>query len=188
MVVSEWVSSEQFKSSDSKTSGLYSQWKSVHMLSKLISTVLSWSKEYHYHCTRYINSVDTCTELFVSKFNPGTAVSGVTVNEGSIFALKETKNIDISCAITLNNTIGPDYSALNVTWTHNGSQSTMLQSTPSRMGGMLSAMFTSVLTIDSNEFSDSGSYCCVAAVIGSGISNKNCVTLNVLGKLKTVLH
>ena len=47
-------------------------------------------------------------------------------------------------------------------------------------------MFTSVLTIDSNEFTDSGSYCCVAAVIGSGDSNKmGCVTLNVLGKINT---
>ena len=44
-------------------------------------------------------------------------------------------------------------------------------------------MFTSVLTIDSNEFTDSGSYCCVAAVIGSGDSNKiECATLSVLGK------
>ena len=55
----------------------------------------------------------------------------------------------------------------------------MLQSTPS---GEASRMFTNVLTIDSNEFSDSGDYCCVAAVIGSGVSNKmDCVTLNVLG-------
>ena len=47
-------------------------------------------------------------------------------------------------------------------------------------------MFTSELTIDSNEFTDSGSYCCVAAVIGSGDSNKmDCVTLNVLGKINT---
>ena len=45
-------------------------------------------------------------------------------------------------------------------------------------------MFTSEMTIDSNEFTDSGSYCCAAAVIGSGDSNKmGCVTLNVLGKL-----
>ena len=75
-----------------------------------------------------------------------------------------------------------------MTWTHNDSQygqdTGVLQSTQSGMGGMLSRMFTSVLTIDSNEFSDSGSYCCVvAAVIGSGHLNKiDCVTLNVLGK------
>ena len=90
----------------------------------------------------------------------------------------------ISCTITLNNTIGPDYSALNVTWTHNGSQSTMLQANPSEMSGKPSLMLTSVLKIDSNEFTDSGSYCCVAAVIGAGDSNKmDCVTLSVLGKI-----
>ena len=46
-------------------------------------------------------------------------------------------------------------------------------------------MFTSVLKFDSNEFSDSGSYCCVADVIESGDLNKmdDCITLNVLGKL-----
>ena len=60
----------------------------------------------------------------------------------------------------------------------------MLQSTPSAMGGMLSDMFTSVLKVDSNDLSDSGSYCCVAAMIGSGVSNKmDGVTLNVLGKV-----
>ena len=89
----------------------------------------------------------------------------------------------ISCTITLNNTIGPNYSALNVTWTHNGSQSTMLQANPIGMSGEPSLMLTSELTIDSNEFTDSGSYCCVAGVIGSGDSNKmGCVTLSVLGK------
>ena len=59
----------------------------------------------------------------------------------------------------------------------------MLQATPSRMSGEPSLMFTSVLTFNSNEFTDSGSYCCVAAVIGSGDSNKtDSVTLSVLGK------
>ena len=62
----------------------------------------------------------------------------------------------------------------------------MLQANPSGMSGEPSLMFTSVLTIDSNEFTDSGSYCCVAAVIGSGDSNKmGCVTLSVLGKINT---
>ena len=119
-------------------------------------------------------------------FNSGTIVSDVSINENSISALKGTNNIIISCTITLNNTIGPDYSALNATWTHNGSQSTMLQANPSGMSGELSSMFTSVLTINSNEFTDSGSYCCVAAVSGSGDSNKmGCVTLSVLGKINT---
>ena len=113
----------------------------------------------------------------------GTTVSTVTINENSISVLKGTNNIIISCTITLNNTIGPDYSALNVTWTHNGSQSTMLQATTTGMSGEPSSMFTSVLMIDSNEFTDSGNYCCVAAVIGSGDSNMmDCVTLSVLGK------
>ena len=59
----------------------------------------------------------------------------------------------------------------------------MLQATPSGMSGEPLLMFTSELTIDSNEFTDSGSYCCVAAVIGSGDSNKmGCVTLSMLGK------
>ena len=116
----------------------------------------------------------------------GNTVSDVSISEDNISALKGTNNIIISCTITLNNTIGPDYSALNVTWTHNGSQSTMLQANSSGMSGKPSSMFTSVLTIDSNEFTDSGSYCCVAAVIGSGDSYKmDCVTLSVLGKINT---
>ena len=112
----------------------------------------------------------------------GIDVSGVTINEDSISALKGTNNITSSCTITLNTTIEPDYSALSVTWTHNGSQygqAAVIQST----SGEASTMFTSVLTIDSNEFSDSGSYCCVAAVIGSvDVNRMDCITLNVLGE------
>ena len=149
---------------------------------ELISIELSWSQEYHYHCKRYANSIIILSESIVLRLknltHTGTTVSNVTINKNSISAFKGTKNITISCAITLNTTIGPDYSALNVTWTHNGSQlATMLQPTPSGMAGMLS-MFTRVLTINSNTFSDSGKYCCVAAVIGSKMDS---VTLNVLG-------
>ena len=123
--------------------------------------------------------------LYYETFNSGTTVSGVTIlKKDKMSALKGT---NIGCTITLNNTIGPDYSALNVTWTHNygsNEQDTMLQSS----SGEASKMFTSVLTIDSNEFSDSGSYCCSAAVIGSGDLKmmNDCITLNVLGKL--MLH
>ena len=121
---------------------------------------------------------------FKNLTNAGTTVFGVTINEDSISALKGTNDIIISCAITLNTTIGPDYSALSVTWTHNGSQygqAAVLQATPS---GVASTMFTSVLKFDSNESSDSGSYCCVPAVIGSGdLKKMDCVTLNVLGKI-----
>ena len=121
---------------------------------------------------------------FDQNFNSGTTVSTVTISEENISALKGTNNIIISCTIALNNTIGPDYSALNVTWTHNGSQSTMLQATPIAMSGTESKKFSSRATIDSNKFSDSGEYCCVAAVIGSGVSNQmGCSTLTVLGKL-----
>ena len=55
----------------------------------------------------------------------------------------------------------------------------MLQATSS---GVISSLFTSVLTIDGNEFSDSGKYQCAAAVIGSGdLVKMDFVTLNVLG-------
>ena len=88
----------------------------------------------------------------------------------------------INCTITLNNTIGPDYSALNVTWTHNSPLATMLQATTIALNGARSKLFNSGVAIDSNELSDSGNYCCVAAVIGSGDTEKmNCVTLSVLG-------
>ena len=55
----------------------------------------------------------------------------------------------------------------------------MLQATPSEKP---SSLFTSELTIDGNEFSDSGKYQCAAAVIGSGdLVKMDSVTLNVLG-------
>ena len=123
------------------------------MLSGLTKTLLSWSRKCYHHCKTYVNLV--LSESFVLKnlTHAGTTVSSVTMNQDSIYALRGTKSITISCAITLNTNIGPDYSALNVTWTHNGSkygQAGVLQSTPS---GEASTEFTSVLTIDSNEFS-----------------------------------
>ena len=58
--------------------------------------------------------------LYYETFNPGTTVSGITIlKKDRMSALKGT---NISCAITLNTNIGPDYSALNVKWTHNGTQ------------------------------------------------------------------
>ena len=120
--------------------------------------------------------------MYYKTFNPGATVSNVTIKKDKMFALKGT---NISCTITLNTIIGPDYSALNVTWTNNGSQygqdTMQLQSSTSRE---TSTKFTSVLTINSNEPSGNGRYCCFAAVIGSGDSDMmDCVTLNVLGKL-----
>ena len=153
------------------------------MSSEFTSSLLSYSKDYYCHCTRYVEYTLSTSLTQYSTHCAGTTVSTVTINEDSISALKGTNNIIISCTITLNNTIGPDYSALNVTWTHNGSQlheqAAVLQATPS---GELSSLFTSVLTIDGNEFSDSGKYQCAAAVIESGdLVKMDFVILNVLG-------
>ena len=153
------------------------------MSSEFTPSVLSYSKDYYCHCTRYVGYTLSTSQTLYSTHCAGTTVSDVGISEDCISALKGTNNIIISCTIALNNTIGPDYSALNVIWTQNGSQlheqAAVLQATPS---GEPSSMFNSVLTIDGNEFSDSGKYQCAAAVIGSGdLVKMDFITLNVLG-------
>ena len=122
--------------------------------------------------------------LFLCEFalKSDTGVSRVTINEDRIAALKDTKNITIICSIILSAPIGPVYRDLNVTWKHNGSKVTAAKVVGN---GIKTSMFTSTLPLPEVEFSNDGSYCCFASVIGSGTDDQTgCVTLSVLGMFK----
>ena len=114
--------------------------------------------------------------------NTDTSVFAVTIDEDRVAALKGTKNITFICSVTLSAPIGPVHKDLNVTWKHDGSQ---LAAAEVVGNGMITSLFNSILLLYEVEFSDDGSYCCVASVIGSGTENQmDCVTLSVLGVYK----
>ena len=80
--------------------------------------------------------------------------------------------------------IGPVHSDLNVTWKHNGSK---LAAADVVGNGTKTSTFTSTLLLPEVGFSNSGTYCCVASLIGSGTGDQmDCVTLNVLGMFKLI--
>ena len=121
---------------------------------------------------------------FVNLLKTDTGVSAVTIHKDSVTALKGTKSITLNCSITLSAPIGPVHRDLNVTWKHNGSKMAAAEVVGN---GTKTLMFTSTLLLPEVEFLNSGSYCCVASVIGSRSDTENqmgCVTLNVLGMFK----
>ena len=69
-----------------------------------------------------------------------------------------------------------------MTWKHDGSRMAAAEVVGN---GMITSLFNSTLLLYEVEFSDGGSYCCVASVIGSDTKDKmDCVTLSVLGLSK----
>ena len=54
MAVPEWLSGGHLKCSDTAVSGLHHQWECVHMFSELTTTVHSWRKKHHCHCSKLV--------------------------------------------------------------------------------------------------------------------------------------
>ena len=116
--------------------------------------------------------------------NTDASVSAVTVDKNKVTALKGTKNITFVCSITLSAPIGPVHKDLNVIWKHDGSKLAAAEVVGNEM---ITSLFNSILLLYEVEFSDGGSYCCVASVIGSDTEDEmGCVTLNVLGMFKLI--
>ena len=110
----------------------------------------------------------------------GTTVSQVSIQKSSIFTLRGTVDLKINCSITLSSPIGPDHSALNVTWLHNVSSVNMIENSLST-NQRENINFTSALSISSVEYTSSGNYCCVASVTGTTTTKFDCVNLTVSG-------
>ena len=62
------------------------------MSSEFIPSVLSYSKDYYYHCTRYVEYTLNTSQTQYSTHCAGTTVSDVSLSEDNISALKGTNN------------------------------------------------------------------------------------------------
>ena len=91
-----------------------------------------------------------------------------------------TDTYQIDCFVTLSSSIGPNISALSVSWQQNNqtvdtSQDRVQVSDPF---GVLS-FFTNSLTLSDISQYDSGEYCCTASITGNQTELNNCVKVKV---------
>ena len=114
----------------------------------------------------------------------------VSISEANLMVPVGTQTHIISCTITLSSAIGPDHSALSVTWQHNNQTLSHDKVFPTQG---VSNMFYSNLTFQQVSEHDGGVYHCVASLTGNETTIADHVELQVttdgtyvLGKI--ILH
>ena len=93
-----------------------------------------------------------------------TYVSMVSISETNLIVPVGTQNQMISCTITLSSAIGPDHSALSVTWQHNN-QTVSHHVFPTQ--GDVSNVFYNNLALQQVSQHDGGVYNCAASLTGN---------------------
>ena len=91
-----------------------------------------------------------------------------------------TDTYQMACLVTLSSSIGPNISALSISWQHNNqpvdaSQDRVQVSEPF---GVLS-FFSNSLTLSDISQHDSGEYCCTASIAGNQTKPEDCVVVKV---------
>ena len=97
----------------------------------------------------------------------------------NIVVLLGTNNVLVNCSITLNTSIGPDISALQVSWLMNGTE--LQANTALTPHEVHSDSFMSILTFDITGYNRTGNYCCIASLAGSVEKLSDCILVNVAG-------
>ena len=98
----------------------------------------------------------------------------VSISEANLMVPVGTQTHIISCTITLSSAIGPDHSALSVTWQHNNQTVSHDRVHVSPAQGV-SNVFYSNLTLQQVSQHDGGVYHCAASLTG----NKTTIADNV---------
>ena len=105
----------------------------------------------------------------------------MTIEPRNITVITGTSNVSIKCTITLNRAIGPDHTALSVTWSGpNLTQHTDVQNIPATTDS--TKRFQSVLIIQHIAFSSAGQYYCKAHLAGKGSVQSKSSSVSVLGE------
>ena len=111
----------------------------------------------------------------------------VSVSVNNLMVPAGTNTYQMACLVTLSSSIGPNISALSISWQHNNqpvdtSQDRVQVSEPL---GVLS-FFSNSLTLSDISEHDSGEYCCTASIAGNQTKLKNCVEVNVTTNSKYI--
>ena len=116
----------------------------------------------------------------------------VSISEANLMVPVGTQTHILSCTIALSSAIGPDHSALSVTWQHN-SQTVSHDRVHGFPAHGVSSVFYSNLTLHQVSQHDGGVYKCAASLTGSKTTIVDNVELQVttdgtyvLGKI--ILH
>ena len=104
----------------------------------------------------------------------------VTVTVNNLMVPVGTDTYQMTCFVTLSSSIGPNISALSISWQHNNqpvdtSQDRVQVSEPF---GVLGFFSNSLTLSDISEY-DSGEYCCTASIAGNQTKQENCVEVKV---------
>ena len=103
--------------------------------------------------------------------NADTSISQVSVDPMAIAALAGTANARLTCSIQLTNAIGPDYSALSVSWLN------LVSTEDGSLIAMTQKIFKSTLNI---PLIMKGQYCCNASLTGNPTIVSACASVEIL--------
>ena len=85
------------------------------------------------------------------------------------YAFDGDRNVELQCTVTLSHHIGPDYSALNITWTHNTTTIHNCSNPQPHGNTQISNTFTCNLTLTTVSATSAGVYVCSGEITGSSI-------------------
>ena len=97
----------------------------------------------------------------------------VTIPVNNLMVPVGTNSYQMTCFITLSSPIGPNISALSVSWQHNSHTVNMSKSL------IGPNFFDSSLTLSNISEHDSGEYCCTASIAGNQTRLEDCVDVKV---------
>ena len=112
---------------------------------------------------QYLISIDT----YIS--------STVLISEKNAMKPVGTNPYSVVCLVTLSSSIGPDISALSISWQHNNQT---VNTTLDEINAP-NTFFNNSLALSDISEQDSGEYCCTASIAGNQTKSKNCVELKV---------
>ena len=111
-----------------------------------------------------------------------TAVSYVTIVNPPSYVVDGGRNVELQCTVTLSHHIGPDYSALNITWTHTRNTVHNCPHPQPHGNTQISNTFTCNLTLATVSATSAGLYTCSGEVIGSNVLQVDSLNLKVEGQ------
>ena len=113
-----------------------------------------------------------------------TMLSQVSTDNKSVVALLGAENVKLNCSIKLSNQIGPNFSAILVTWRRNSTtieKNILLSPRVTENPAGYNDDFISTLMLSSVDYSNNGNYCCSASLAGNVSTMTDCLFLNVSG-------
>ena len=110
------------------------------------------------------------------------AVSSVTIVNPPSYVVDGDRNVELQCTVTLSHHIGPDYSALIITWTHNRNTVHNCPHPQPHGNTQISNTFSCNLTLTTVSTTSAGVYTCSGEIIGSTVFLTDLHNLKVEGQ------